>query len=344
MFVFFFFKQKTAYEIKECDWSSDVCSSDLLKYKALNFKERLKVIKLMLKLPFISHRSLVKKNVFEWLTDENQSEKIINSFWEMIAVGALNTNINKASAAVFHNILVQMFYGGNIASTIILPKYGLTESYVNNAKDYIEQQGGEIILSDKVEKIVIDQNEVKEIKTAKRIYSDFDFVISALPPYSIEKLIPSGYLNGEINFTYSSILNVHIWLKKNPFNEKFYGLLNSPVHWIFNKGTLINLVISNAGYLMDKTDNELLNVCTTELNKYCNIDENEITDFKILKEKRATFIPSVDSVYTRPPSRTEINNLFLAGDWTDTGLPSTIESAAKSGRVASELALGNIQT
>jgi len=99
-----------------------------LKYKALDFKERLKVIKLMLKLPFISHRSLLKKTVFEWLNDENQNENIIKLFWEMIAVGALNTNINKASAAVFHNILMQMFHGGSSASKIILPDYGLTES------------------------------------------------------------------------------------------------------------------------------------------------------------------------------------------------------------------------
>ena len=79
-------------------------------------------------------------------------------------------------------------------------------------------------------------------------------------------------------------------------------------------------------------------VCN-ELKKYIKLDKDMITDYKFIKEKRATFIPSNDIINKRPLQQTGIKNLILAGDWVDTGLPATIESAVKSGRQASELIL-----
>ena len=76
--------------------------------------------------------------------------------------------------------------------------------------------------------------------------------------------------------------------------------------------------------------------------KFISIEQRDITNYKIIKEKRATFIPSINILDKRPNCETNIKNLFLAGDWTNTGLPSTIESAAKSGRIAAELVLNRI--
>ena len=84
-------------------------------------------------------------------------------------------------------------------------------------------------------------------------------------------------------------------------------------------------------------------MCVGEVIKYTEIEESDILQYKVLKEKRATFVPTNKNNYLRPSSKTEIVNLFLAGDWTDTGLPSTIESAVKSGRIAAELILANIK-
>jgi uncharacterized protein with NAD-binding domain and iron-sulfur cluster len=125
--------------------------------------------------------------------------------------------------------------------------------------------------------------------------------------------------------------------------EQFYGLIDSPVHWIFNKGNHINLVIIDADYLIDKSSEEVFQMCVEELIKYTEVEESEVFQYKVLKEKRATFIPSIKINFVRPSSRTKIANLFLAGDWTNTGLPSTIESAVKSGRVASELLLAECE-
>ena len=73
-----------------------------------------------------------------------------------------------------------------------------------------------------------------------------------------------------------------------------------------------------------------------ELKKYAGIEREEIKSYKVIKEKRSTFVPDNESINKRPGAKTEIKNLFLAGDWVNTGLPSTIESAVKSGRMAVE--------
>ncbi|MCU0345219.1 MAG: FAD-dependent oxidoreductase, partial [Ignavibacterium sp.] len=113
--------------------------------------------------------------------------------------------------------------------------------------------------------------------------------------------------------------------------------INSPLHWVFNKGTHLNIVISDANELVNKSDEDIIKMVKDEMKKFFLLDSELITGSKIIKEKRATFIPSNDILDKRPSQRTQIKNLVLAGDWVDTGLPSTIESAVKSGKVAADL-------
>ena len=308
----------------------------LLGYKAVTFQDRLSIIRFIMKLPFVSPRKIRNMNVNEWLGAERQSEDVVKSLWKIIAVGALNTSIEKASAITFRDILLKIFFKGNFASTIILPKYGLSKSYVKNAVDFLEWKMGVVEFSSNVEELTISENKIVELKTANKSYKDFDFIISAVPFYSLVKFLPDDILNQDINFEYSSILNIHIWLSQNPLKENFYGLIDSPVHWIFNKGSHINLVISDANYLMDKSAEEVYEMCLQELKLFTTISESDVQDYKVIKEKRATFIPTNKIINSRPSSKTKVNNLFLAGDWIDTGLPSTLEGAVKSGRIAAE--------
>jgi protoporphyrinogen oxidase len=191
-------------------------------------------------------------------------------------------------------------------------------------------------LSSNVEELVISENKIIEIRTSNKSYKDFDFVVSAVPFYSLKKFLPENIFDRNIDFEYSSILNIHIWLKNNPLTEEFYGLIDSPVHWIFNKGSHINLVISDANYLVEKSAEEIYEMCLHELKLFTSISESDVQNYKVIKEKRATFIPTNKILNSRQSSKTKINNLFLAGDWIDTGLPSTLESAVKSGRMAAE--------
>jgi hydroxysqualene dehydroxylase len=309
----------------------------LLRYKALEPKDRLSLLKVFLKLPFYSTNKFSEINIKEWLEFENQSMTIQNALWKILAVGALNTNLEKASAKIFIDILKQIFLNGGSASTIVLPKYGLSKSYCKNAEEIIKNNGGNIYLSESVENIFIKESRVLSVNTSKQDYSDFGFVICAVPSFALNRLFTDENKINIPEFSYSSILNFQIWLKKNVIPEGFFGLINSPLHWVFNKGTHLNIVISDANELVNKSDEELIELVKVEMQKFFLLDPGLISDYKIIKEKRATFIPSNDVINKRPKQKTGNENLILAGDWVDTGLPSTIESAVKSGRVAAEL-------
>jgi len=308
----------------------------VINYDVLNAGDKFFFIFFLLKLPFISKNALRKITVKEWLEKEEQSIKTIKGFWEILCVGALNTSLEKASASVFYDVLIAIFFKGNFASTIILPKYGLSKSIINPALLYIEKNGGEVILSEIVKEVVVKNQKVVAIKSDKNIYDGFDFVICAIPLYALDKIISKETLDIDLELNYSTILNIHIWLSKDILQEKFYGLLDSPLHWVFVKDKHINIVISDADYLADKSKEEIYSFVFYELIQYTSILMEDIKRYKIIKEKRATFVPTIDILAKRPDSKSGIKNLFLAGDWTNTGLPSTIESAVKSGRIAAQ--------
>jgi squalene-associated FAD-dependent desaturase len=309
----------------------------LLYFKAIHFSQRLNLLKLLAKLPFINPADYNEINIRQWLESENQSPEVSESFWKILAVGALNTSPEKASAGIFIDILKKIFLNGNKASAIILPKYGLSESYCNNAEVFIKKNGGKINLSETVTGLTIKDGAITEVQTMADSYRDFDYVISAVPAYALSKVLDENFEREIPDFTYSSILNINLWHKHNNFPAGFFGLINSPVHWVFNKGSHLNLVISVADEFRFKSDEDIIAMVKVELKKFFRLQPEVITNHKIIKEKRATFIPSGDVLHKRPSQKTWIRNLFLAGDWVDTGLPSTIESAVKSGRVAAEI-------
>ncbi len=309
----------------------------LLNYKAITIVERFQLLKFFLKIYFYSDKELSRLSVFQWLTLENQNENIQKAFWDILAVGALNTNTRISSAKTFADILKEIFFRGSKSATIILPGEGLTETYCLDAKRFIEGNNGNVTNSEQVNKFIFEKNKIKRIITSKRIIENFDFVISALPLYALEKLVDESALYNNLKLVYSSILSIHVWLNNNNLVNTFYGLINSSVHWIFNHGTHLTLVISDANEFMEKSKEEIFEMICCELKKFVNINQDDIKSYKIIKEKRSTFIPGNDILKSRPANKTKYSNFFIAGDWTNTGLPSTIESAVKSGRMAAEL-------
>lgn len=314
----------------------------LLNFKVFNSQDKLQLLKFLLALPFQSKRKLSNITVKQWLIESNQTENLIKYFWEIIGIGALNSGINKASALLFYEIITQIFFRGNFASTIILQKYGLSESLINPLNDFIIKNEGDILLSKKVSKLLIEKNIVVSVLAGEEKFSDYDYVISAIPLYALERIIDLNILNINNQFEYSTILNIHLWIEGLNLKEKFYGFLDSPLHWIFVKDEHYNIVISDADYLAEKEQNEIMEMVISELKRFFPIADDDIKKYRIIKEKRATFIPNNRVNKLRPKTDTKIKNLILAGDWTDTGLPATIESAVKSGRIAAEKVLENI--
>ncbi len=311
----------------------------LLGYKAFSAEDKLRLLSFFSKLPLYSGKDLEKMTVDEWLHKENQSENASLSFWDILVAGALNTDKKKASAKVLADILKQIFFGGNKAATVIMPKYGLSETYCSDAENYIISKGGEIRCGETVNQLKSSGTKISEIVTSRGTLKDFDFVISSVPLFAFNRIDMAEKFKIDLDLEYSPILTVHFWIKENPLKESFYGLIGSPVHWIFNRGDHITIVISNAGYLMNEPKDRLFDLTADEIQKYLPIKKIDILSYKIIKEKRATFIASCAVNKKRPSPETIFNNFFLAGDWTNTGLPSTIEGAVKSGKTAADIVI-----
>ncbi len=311
----------------------------LLNFRALRFRSRIKIIDLFLDLVCCYSCDLKGKTVKEWLLDKRQTDEAIRDFWGIIAIGALNTEIERASAPIFASILKRIFFDGAESSAIILAKSGLSELYVNPSLDYLHVKGAEVKLSERVIKFETVQEKITKVITNRSAYENFDYVISAVPSFSLKRILESSSIeNVRIpDLEYSSILNVHLWLSENPFSESFYGFLDGEIHWLFNHGSHISLTISGAGRYNDMPEEKILEIIYSDLEIFFTIFKPSlVTEFKIIKEKRATFIPDMKSIESRSNIKSEIKNLILAGDWTDTELPSTIESAVLSGRIAAD--------
>jgi zeta-carotene desaturase len=320
----------------------------ILNYKAITFKERLKVIDFFLDLACCCDEDIKNITVEEWLNEKGQSPQIKKALWEILVVGALNTDLKNASAGSFAQILKRIFLDGPHASKIIIPKSGLTELYVEQSRKYIEHRSGRISNSERVLKFIVNNKKIIKVISDKSEYTNFDSIICAIPPHALSKIeIENENGNTDAEFErlknllkeikYSEILNVHLWLKENPFKNKFYGLIDSKIHWLFNHGKHISLTTSNSGAISKASNEEIVSEFNSELEKYFPIFKCDlITNSKIIKEKRATFIPDTHSNILRAKVFSPFENLIFAGDWIDTGLPSTIESAVLSGRIAAE--------
>lgn len=314
----------------------------ILKYKALSLKDRMKVIDFILDIACCFKEDLENLTVLEWLLLKNQNDETINKLWEILVVGTMNCSPEKASALIFSNVLREIFLNGNSSAKIVLTKTGLSQIFVDPIKEILHKNNNEIKTSEKLENIFIEKNKVKKISTNKNDYENFDDIILAIPPHAISKL---NFIdeNGKIfsplskiladDFKYSSILNIHLWLSENIFQENFYGLLNSEIHWIFNHGKHISITKSNSDLISDMNEDQILEIVYSEFKNYFPIFSVEkVVDVKIIKEKRATFVPDVASNVLRKKIISEFDNLHFIGDWTTKEFPSTIEGAILSGK------------
>lgn len=311
--------------------------SALINYKALSLLERLSVVKLFLKVFYNYPEDYSNLTTKEFLLKNNQSQNSINSLWEILHVGTMNCKLNESSAEVFVRILREIFFTGNQSTKIILPKVGLSETYCKPTELFLENKQCRISLSEKLIKINFDHeiNKAVSIVTNNSEYSEFDYLIVAVPPFQLQKIFDDSGINITLPiYEYSPIINIHLWLDKNLLTEKFYGLINSRIHWVFNHTDHITLTTSAADELIKLSDDEIIKIVRQELADYFDeFKTAQIKDHLIIKEKRATFKPSIINTFQRKKMQNNLGNIFFTGDWTNTGFPSTIEGAVRSSHI-----------
>jgi squalene-associated FAD-dependent desaturase len=307
----------------------------LMRFKVLKFKDRVAVLKLLIKLKNFNTKNYIDKSVFEFLEEHNQSELVIQKFWESLIVSTMNTSSQIASSKIFIDMMKIVFFSSKRASNIVMPKVDLSSALITPAVDKLISEGVKISTSERALSILTEAGKVAGVQTNNRKIDNFDILISSIPEYALRKIKidNSNCIFNLPNLEYAPIVTVHVWLNENPLTEKMYNLIGSEFDWVFNHGTHLSFVKSNAKKLVTINRNLVIKIVFSELKKYFTIlTIIEIKDYIVIKEMHATFIPNLASVKERKSISNSISNCFLIGDWTDTGLPGTIEGAVKSGK------------
>lgn len=292
-----------------------------------------------------SDRHLRSITVDRWLDEMRQSPENKEYLWNIIAIGALNDAPDAVSASMFAKVLKSAFFGARKNASMVIPKRGLSQVLVDAAESYIRRHGGRIVLNTSVTNIEIDAGMVQSVTLENGEVILPATVVSAVPYFDLPRLIPGGATMAADSagaFVSSPIITIHLWFDAHFVEEQFAALVGSPIHWVFNKSAVygrkreglmyLSLVVSGARDLVGKSKEELVALAHDELKQfYPAASLAAVVHSLVIKEKRATFTPSVGIDSHRPPSRTAVSNLFIAGDWTDTKLPATIEGAVQSG-------------
>lgn len=294
--------------------------------------------------------------VSQWLNEAGQSPLLEQLLWEPLTLATLNTPLRQASAFLLYQVLQKAFLGNAAESGLGLAKRMLGEIFARPAERFIRQQGGEIRTFCTAKRLLREGDRISAVLTQKNERIEVREIISALPPNALARLLSDSEIGDAVPtditaFRYSPIITVNLWCRRAIPGGFPAGLVDSPLQWIFElpgpaqKPGLhgYSFVISAAENLVDMDAQSLLDLCDRECRHFFARglrDYFQPVHSKIVKEKQATFLQTPQSLSLRPPPRTALANLTLAGDWIDTGLPATIESAVLSGRMAVE-ALGS---
>lgn len=325
----------------------------IMGLKNLTIKQRVSLLRvgveLMIRNPDTNTR-LREQTVTQWLDALHQPSVNKKYLWDIIAIGALNDSTDKISAALFAKVLKSVFFGSRKNSSMVIPKRGLTNVLVEGAEEFLLKNNGSVLTGTTVEKIEKSEERIVSITIDKGIKFTPRAVVSAVPYFDIPKIFhdPASIgLSGLDRFISSPIITIHLWFDAHFVPEQFAAMIDSPIHWVFNKSRIFGreehglmylaLVVSGAHNLVTLEKEGLQQLAHDELKRYYPAASiSRVVHSLIIKEKRATFSPTVGMEQFRPSHTTALKNLFLAGDWTDTKLPATIEGAVKSGADCAE--------
>ncbi len=259
---------------------------------------------------------------------------------EPFAVSVMNTPSNESSAALLGNVVRRTLAQGGQACCPWMAAHGLSESFVTPALAYLEQYHASVHTGTRVAALRYERGRVVALETSSGevALGAEDSVIMAVPAPVATSLLPG--LDGPDQF--ESIANAHFRL---PFHLKprgvvaqarFVGLIGGIAEWVFVHDDVLSVTVSAANRYADRSQTEMLETIWSELLQALNpILEEPLPQLmptaRLIREKRATFAATPEQNRRRPGAATPYINLALAGDWTDTGLPATIEGALQSG-------------
>ncbi len=270
-----------------------------------------------------------------------QRQTLFHRFWEPLAVAALNTRAEQASARMFWRILAETLGRGGAACRPLLPRTGLSETFVEPALARLRLQGAEIRFSARLRALTFEHDRISALQfdSGSIGLGNDDRVILAVPGAMAARLVP-GLIVPDL---YSPIVNAHFRCDTPGEAPFFIGVIGGEAEWIFRKRGVLSVTVSAADRLVDIAASELRDLFWRDVALAYRLPTRPVPPARIVKERRATFLASPPQLRYRPNQVTRWRNLLLAGDYVNTGLPATIEGAIRSGFAAAHLVINSVR-
>ncbi len=295
-----------------------------------------------------------RETLGSWLRRHKQTEGAINRFWRLVIASALNAEIDSIAVPYAAKVIRELFLNSAQAGSMGMSTVPLSELYAS-VTPLLTARGGSVLLNTSVEGAAWDESVGKWLVCTRNGELVSDNMILALPFEAMQKLLPhlpaedgTEKLARQIErHEHWPICSVHLWFDREVTNLEHAVLLDREIHWMYNQSKLqrrgghyIELVVSATRAFAALPREAAIQQALNELAEFFpRVKEAKLEKVALVKEVHATFgvPPGIDSA--RPSAASSWPHLFLAGDWVQTGWPSTMESAARSGHLAAE-ALG----
>ncbi|MDD2877591.1 MAG: hydroxysqualene dehydroxylase HpnE [Acidiphilium sp.] len=253
---------------------------------------------------------------------------------EPLAIAALNTKPDVASAAPLAAVVAESIARGGAATMPRYPAIGLSESFVDPALAFLRAQGCELRFGARVAGLTVSDHRVTGLvgPNVDEIIDPADRIILATPPWVAADLIPGLVVPNQ----FEAILNLHFRAGIDAGKAGFYGLLGGVAEWVFEKTEVVSVTISAANDRLDADPDALATEVWSDLRRGFGLPRT-MPPYRVVRERRATFAATPEQLTRRPGPATRLINLTLAGDYTATTLPATIEGAIRSGETAAAL-------
>jgi squalene-associated FAD-dependent desaturase len=250
---------------------------------------------------------------------------------EPLAIAALNTRPDTGLATLMNAVVRETLMRGGMACRPRYARIGLSESFVDPALAWLAERGGRLVIGRRIAALRVEAGRVTALETPDgtvTVARD-EAVVLAAPSWVAADLLP-GLMAPD---AYGAILNIHFAVDAPPGPAGFCGLLGGTAEWAFARPGIVSVTISAANDLVDLSGEDIAARVWPDIRAAFALS-GPMPPARVVKERRATFAATAAQEARRPGTRTGLDNLVLAGDWTATGLPATIEGAIRSGRAA----------
>ncbi len=342
------------------------------KFSFLSTADKLSISRALIPLTLSAQRD-TGKSFQQWLDQHGQTKNAVERFWKPILISALSEELDLISISAAAQVIRESMKSPG-ARQMGVPTVPLTELY-NKAGDYIRARGGVLSFREPIEGFTADASQIHlnlrdsqarenqptegapPFSRSAREAGDFDFLVLALPFDALNRVLPdsreSTTLREQItHFENSPITGIHLWFDRQVTDLDHAVLLDRTIQWMFHKsrlqpmrtqdpsspaGSYIELVVSSSKTLIDKSRAEIVDMAVAEVREFFPAArEATLVKSTVIKEVNATYSPRPGIDAHRPTTATAWPRVFLAGDWTATGWPATMEGAVRSGYIAAE--------